>query len=87
MRRHCNAVLPTALLLAASAAAAQPVSSPPSDAQVKARVDALLGQMTLEDKVGQLSQAAGISFGGAAAGWAPARGAPIRIPASKEAVE
>jgi len=65
MRRHCNAVLPTALLLAASAAAAQPVSSPPSDAQVKARVDALLGQMTLEDKVGQLSQAAGISFGGA----------------------
>jgi len=64
MRRHPKASLPTALLLAASLAGAQQAAAPPSDAQVKSRVDALLGQMTLEDKVGQLSQAAGISFGG-----------------------
>jgi len=64
MRRHSTASLLTGLLLAAPLAGAQPAAAPPSDAQVKSRVDALLGQMTLEDKVGQLSQAAGISFGG-----------------------
>ena len=47
------AVLPASLL------------AQPSDAQVKARVDALLSQMTLEEKVGQLTQAGGIAFGGA----------------------
>ena len=50
MRRHSTAVLPTVLLLAASAAAAQPAPPPPSDAQVKARVDALVAQMTNEEK-------------------------------------
>ncbi len=64
MRRHATASLLTGLLLGAPLAGAQPAAAPPSDAQVKSRVDALLGQMTLEDKVGQLSQAAGISFGG-----------------------
>ncbi|HEY7925105.1 MAG TPA: glycoside hydrolase family 3 N-terminal domain-containing protein, partial [Vicinamibacteria bacterium] len=64
MRRHSTVSLLTGLLLGAPLAGAQPNAAPPSDAQVKARVDALLGQMTLEDKIGQLSQAAGISFGG-----------------------
>jgi beta-glucosidase len=37
----------------------------PTDAQVKAKVDALLGQMTLEEKIGQLTQIAGGLFPGA----------------------
>jgi len=44
--------------------AAPGIPAPPSDAQVRARVDALVAQMTLEEKVGQLTQAGGISFGG-----------------------
>ena len=54
-----------ALVLSAGAMArAEPAPAPPSDAQVGARVEALLGQMTLEEKIGQLSQAGGISFDG-----------------------
>ncbi|HET7840010.1 MAG TPA: beta-glucosidase BglX, partial [Terriglobia bacterium] len=34
-----------------------------SDAQVNQRVDALLGQMTMEEKIGQLAQLPGFSFG------------------------
>ena len=40
------------------------VAAPLTDAEVGARVDALLGQMTLEEKVGQLTQAAGVAFFG-----------------------
>jgi len=57
----------TAVLLGAAfpaGALAQAPPSPPGDAQVKARVEALLGQMTLEEKVGQLNQIAGGLFPG-----------------------
>ena len=37
-------------------------ASAPSDAEVAARVDALLGQMSLEEKVGQLTQIGGADF-------------------------
>jgi beta-glucosidase len=43
---------------------AQPATAPPTDAQVAARVDTLLRQMTLEEKVGQLTQAPGAPFFG-----------------------
>jgi beta-glucosidase len=52
---------------AGARAAAQPAAQPAAplgDGQLKARVEALLSQMTLEEKVGQLSQAGGIAFGG-----------------------
>ena len=52
-------------LLAATPGALLAQPAPPGDAQLKARVDALLAQMTLEEKVGQLIQAGGIPFGGA----------------------
>ena len=46
-----------------TAVAAQPAAvSGPTDAQVKQRVDALVSQMTLEEKVGQLEQISGASF-------------------------
>ncbi len=64
MRRSTPASLLSGLLLAAAAAAAQTAPAPPSDAQVAARVDKLLAQMTLEEKVGQLSQAGGIAIPG-----------------------
>ncbi len=35
----------------------------PTDADIKARVDALLAKMTLDDKIGQLNQAGAIAFG------------------------
>ena len=35
----------------------------PTDADVKARVDALLAKMTLDDKIGQLNQAGALAFG------------------------
>jgi beta-glucosidase len=54
----------TAVLLAATPAGvlAQAPASPLSDAQVKARVESLLRQMTVEEKVGQLTQVAGGLF-------------------------
>jgi beta-glucosidase len=57
----------TAVLLGAAfpaGALAQAPPSPPGAAQVKARVEALLGPMTLEEKVGQLTQIAGGLFPG-----------------------
>ena len=46
-----------ALLWVVSAAArAQPVATPLTDTQVTQKVTALLGQMTLEEKIGQLTQ-------------------------------
>jgi beta-glucosidase len=56
-------VVAAGLLAASSGAFAQ--TAPISDEQVKARVEALLGQMTLEEKVGQLNQIAGGLFPGA----------------------
>jgi len=50
------------LAMASPGALAQP--APVGDEQVKARVEALLGQMTLEEKVGQLNQIAGGLFPG-----------------------
>ena len=35
----------------------------PADTAIKARVDALLAQMTLDDKIGQVNQAGAIAFG------------------------
>ena len=51
-------VVPCLVLFASSLfAAAQQISSP----EIERKVDALLGQMTLEEKVGQLTQFAGKS--------------------------
>ena len=52
-------------LLAAAASGAFAQTAPIPDDQVKARVEALLAQMTLEEKVGQLTQVAGGLFPGA----------------------
>jgi beta-glucosidase len=58
--RTPRTILAAALLLAA---APRPASaSPPTDAEVKARVEALLARMTVEEKVGQLTQIAGGLF-------------------------
>src|SRR5512143_839493 len=59
MNRAATALL---LLAAASGAGAQPAPLP--NEQVKARVDALLAKMTLEEKIGQLNQIAGGLFPG-----------------------
>ncbi len=61
MRKVLGAVILGLGLCGGSSAFA---AAPPTDAEVAARVHALLGQMTLEEKVGQLTQAPGISFGG-----------------------
>ncbi len=45
--------------------AAQAAAAPLTDAQLSARVEALLARMTLEEKVGQLTQIAGGLFPGA----------------------
>ncbi len=67
MRRGATVVAGAVLgaVLASGAGAYAQAQAPAGDAQVKARVDLLLAQMTLEEKVGQLSQAGGIAFGGA----------------------
>ena len=52
-------------LLAAASSGAFAQTAPIPDDQVKARVEALLAQMTLEEKVGQLTQVAGGLFPGA----------------------
>ena len=49
---------------ASAAGAAPPAASPVPDAEVARRVEALLAQMTLEEKVGQLTQVAGGLFRG-----------------------
>src|SRR5512142_977853 len=38
------------------------VAAPPTDAEVRAKAEALLAQMTIEEKVGQLEQISGASF-------------------------
>jgi beta-glucosidase len=53
------------VLAASSGVRAQPGGAPLSDEQVRDRVEALLAQMTLEEKVGQLTQIAGGLFPGA----------------------
>ena len=63
--RGSSRVLAAAVLTLAGVtrAAAQPAAGAgPTDAQVKLRVDALLAQMTLEEKVGQLEQVSGATF-------------------------
>lgn len=59
--RPVNRVV-ASLLLAGASSAAQPVATPPTDEDVARKVEALLARMTLEEKVGQLNQAAGASF-------------------------
>jgi beta-glucosidase len=64
MRRTATYVC--ALLLAAGSMAwAQGAAGPLTDQQVAARVEALLARMTLEEKIGQLNQAAGALIPGA----------------------
>jgi beta-glucosidase len=55
----CVAATMLAFLAVASAAYSAP---PLTDAQVAGKVEALLGRMTLEEKVGQLTQISGASF-------------------------
>jgi beta-glucosidase len=66
MRSGMRTAMAVGLVLAgASGARAQSASVPTTDAQVSARVEVLLAQMTLEEKVGQLNQIAGGLFPGA----------------------
>ncbi len=58
------AVVVGLVLAAAPGALALAAPAPPTDAQVAQRVDALLARMTLEEKVGQLTQIAGVPFFG-----------------------
>jgi beta-glucosidase len=60
-----GAALAAAGLLVAASTAAYAQTAPLGDEQVRARVEALLAQMTLEEKVGQLTQIAGGLFPGA----------------------
>jgi beta-glucosidase len=57
-----GAVFGVALLLAAPPRVAGQSGPRPSEEQVKARVEALLGKMTLDEKIGQLTQIGGGSF-------------------------
>lgn len=63
--RLATAGVAALLLAGSSGVAAQPVSAPPPAEQVARKVDALLAQMTLEEKVGQLTQIAGALIPGA----------------------
>lgn len=63
MKRRMSCAL--ALVLAGSGAAAQDARPPLSDAQASARVEALLARMTLDEKIGQLTQVAGALIPGA----------------------
>jgi beta-glucosidase len=58
-RRSALWTLVTMAAVAVTTAAAQPA---PSDAQVKARVDALLARLSLEEKIGQLNQAGALAM-------------------------
>ncbi len=61
-----TSVVAAGLFVATSSGAfAQPAPAPLTEKQVSAKVDALLAQMTLEEKVGQLTQIAGGLFPGA----------------------
>jgi beta-glucosidase len=65
MRATTRAALGAAGILVVASAGADAQTAPLGDGQVKARVEALLAQMTLEEKVGQLNQIAGGLFPGA----------------------
>jgi beta-glucosidase len=52
-------------MVMASGAAAQAASPSPTEAQVKARVEALLSRLSLEEKIGQLNQAGTLPIPGA----------------------
>jgi beta-glucosidase len=58
------AIAAAALVLLGAASATATPPAPVPDEQVKARVEALLAQMTLEEKIGQLNQIAGGLFPG-----------------------
>jgi beta-glucosidase len=55
------AILFTVLLLCLLPVASRAQSSPSTDTSVRERADALLRQMTVEEKAGQLNQASGIT--------------------------
>ncbi|HSD29546.1 MAG TPA: glycoside hydrolase family 3 N-terminal domain-containing protein, partial [Vicinamibacteria bacterium] len=61
--RALNGAVVLVALAASTPAFAQ--SAPPEDGQLRARVEALLARMTLEEKIGQLNQVAGGLFPGA----------------------
>src|SRR6185503_17295837 len=54
--------LAIAALVISTGAGAEPVKAPAADRQVAGRVAALLAQMTLDEKIGQLTQIAGAPF-------------------------
>ncbi len=58
-------ILFTVPLLWLVAVASRAQSSPSTDSNVRARADALLRQMTAEEKAGQLNQASGVTMAGA----------------------
>jgi beta-glucosidase len=60
--RTCVAVLFTLLLLWLAPVASRAQSSPSTDSNVRARADAILRQMTVEEKAGQLNQASGVTI-------------------------
>jgi beta-glucosidase len=62
MRRAVLTVVVTGFLLGGPLLSA---AAPPTEAEVASRVEALVGQMTVEEKVGQLTQIAGGFFPGA----------------------
>jgi beta-glucosidase len=55
MTKGSPSVVLTATILAVTLSCAAPQQTPP-DADIETRIDALLGQMTLEEKVGQMNQ-------------------------------
>ena len=65
MRGQTPAAVLLASLLIFFLATPESLSAQQSDAEVRARVEALLAKMTLEEKIGQLNQAPGIPFQGA----------------------
>src|SRR5258705_13823955 len=60
--RTCVAVLFALLLLWLAPVASRAQSSPSTDSNVRARADAILRQMTVEEKAGQLNQASGVTI-------------------------
>ncbi|MFN8096398.1 MAG: beta-glucosidase BglX [Vicinamibacteria bacterium] len=62
LMRRAVGILALAALAAAGASAAPAPAGGAADAKVRARVEALLAKMTLEEKVGQLEQISGAAF-------------------------
>jgi beta-glucosidase len=63
MRTTGWAAVAAAVVIALVGAGTGAAQTAPSDAQVRARVDALLAKMSLEEKIGQLNQAGALSLG------------------------